>query len=49
MFGTRSALNDPPTPNVTLVLPAATGFPSAVVKAGHEISATPDAGVEYAR
>lgn len=48
-FATRSALNDPPVPGFTLVLPAATGFASAVVNAGHETSTTPDAGVEFAR
>ena len=48
-FGTRSTTNAPPPPSVTLFVPAATGFASEVVKAGHEIKTIPEAGAPSAR
>ena len=49
MFGARATDNVPCAPSMTLFVPAATGLPSAVVNAGHEISSVPAAGVPSAR
>jgi uncharacterized membrane protein YfcA len=44
-----NATSAPALPSVTLLVPAATGFASEVVKAGHEIKTTPEAGTPSAR
>src|SRR5947209_20376182 len=48
-LGTRATERAPPLAIGTLVLPAATGIPAAVVNAGQEISRDPAAGVPSAR
>ena len=48
-LGTSATESAPPAPNRTLVFPAATAWPFAVVNAGHEIRRVPPAGRPSAR
>ncbi len=48
MFGANCTDNAPPAPKVTLVVPAATACPPAVLNSGQEINRVPPAGVPSA-
>jgi len=48
-FGASCTLKLPLDDRATLLVPATTAYPSAVVNAGHEINSVPEAGVPSAR
>jgi hypothetical protein len=48
-FGTSATDSAPPGPSATLLVPAATAVPDAVVNVVQEISSVPEAGVPSAR
>lgn len=49
MFGTSATDKAPPGPRITLVFPAATACPAAVLNVGQEINSVPPASVPSAR